>query len=421
MEQKDHLIKDSMILFIASSVVNIVNFIFHSYASRLLGPEKYGVLVTLLAFIVIAGMPAMALQMTIVKRTSIFKAHNQFGSVEKLFKKTIFWFSGIGILYLVTFAAMGYGVGGLKDFFHIEDKALYLILGAIAFVALIMPLVRGILQGLQNFVGLGTTMIIDALFRLLFLYILVSVFSLGVRGAIGTTFVGTVSGFIIGLFLLRHIFKYKESSTEVIRKRDILIYAMPVFFSMLGFALLSYMDVFMVKHFFSNYDAGLYSATSMIGKAFLYFPSAIAITLFPKVSESHELNKNTLSLLVKSLGLTALISLGGILFCALFPKIIIGIMFGQKFFAIEGVVRYFGAAILPLVLFNVFINYSLAIHKYGFIYIMTAGIILYAVALWFFHGSFYQVVGVLFTVNMLILVLSLVSLYFETKVKKNEI
>ena len=127
MEQKDHLIKDSMILFIASSVVNIVNFIFHSYASRLLGPEKYGVLVTLLAFIVIAGMPAMALQMTIVKRTSIFKAHNQFGSVEKLFKTTILWFSGIGILYFILFAAMGYGVGGLKDFFHIEDNAIIIL------------------------------------------------------------------------------------------------------------------------------------------------------------------------------------------------------------------------------------------------------------------------------------------------------
>ncbi len=415
MEHKDHLIKDSMILFIASTLVNLANFIFHSYASRLLGPEQYGVLVPMLALIIIAGMPAMALQMTIVKKTSIFKAHGQFGNVKSLFKKTILWLSILGAGYFVFFMAAGAGLGGIKDFFHIQDWALYDILGSIALVALAVTVVRGILQGLQDFVGMGITLVADALIRLLFLYLLVNVLSLGARGALATTFVGTASGFIIGVFLLRHIFKHEETAAELIRKRDILSYAMPVFFSMMGISLLSYMDVFMVKHFFSGQDAGLYSATSMIGKAFLYFPSAIAITLFPKVSESHELNRSTISMLWKSIGLTALISLGGIIFCFFFPKLIIGIMFGDKFFAIEGVVRFFGAAILPLVLFNVLLNYSLAVQKYGFIYVMYAGIVVYAAALWRFHSDFYQVVGVLFAVNMLILVFSFISLYIGKK------
>jgi O-antigen/teichoic acid export membrane protein len=421
MEHKDHLIKDSMILFVASTVVNLANFIFHSYASRLLGPEQYGVLVPLLALIIIVGMPAMALQMTIVKKTSIFKAHNQYGNVESLLKKTIIWFSILGAVYFAVFAAAGAGLGGVKEFFHIDDGILYYILGGIAFVALMVTVVRGILQGLQNFIGLGATMIIDAFARLAFLYVFVNVLSWGARGALATTFTGTATAFILGMFLLSYIFKYKDTKADKIKKRDIFSYALPVFFSMLGFALLSYMDVFMVKHFFSSYDAGLYSATSMIGKAFLYFPSAIVVTLFPKVSESHELNKNTISLLGKSLALTLLISLCGIIFCFFFPKVIIGIMFGEKFFAIEGVVRFFGAAILPLVLFNVLLNYSLAVHKYGFIYIMYFGIVLYAAALWFFHGTFYQVVGVLFSVNMTILILSCISLYFEKKVKKIEV
>lgn len=421
MEHKDHLIKDSMILFIASTVVNLANFVFHSYASRLLGPEQYGVLVTLLALIIIVGMPAMALQMTIVKKTSIFKAHGRFGSVEKLFKKTILWFSVLGALYFVVFAAAGSGIGGLKDFFHIEDAFLYYILGGIAFVSLMVTVVRGILQGLQKFIGLGATMITDAVIRLIFLFIFVSVLSWGARGALATTFVGTATAFVLGLVLISYIFRYKESSAEVIRKRDVFSYALPVFFSMMGFALLSYMDVFMVKHFFSSYEAGLYSATSMIGKAFLYFPSAIVVTLFPKVAESHELNKNTMSLLTKSLGLTALISLAGIIICFFFPKIIIAVMFGEKFLAIEGVVKFFGAAILPLVLYNVLLNYSLAVHKYGFIFIMYAGIVVYAAVLWFFHGSFYQVVTVLFAVNMVILLLSFVSLYFEKKKVSHEV
>jgi O-antigen/teichoic acid export membrane protein len=421
MEHKDHLIKDSMILFIASSVVNLVNFIFHSYASRLLGPEQYGVLVTLLALIIIVGMPAMALQMTLVKKTAIFKAHNEFGSIEKLFKKTLLWFTILGAVYFSVFAAAGSGLGGIKEFFHIDDAGLFFILGGISFIAILATVVRGILQGLQNFIGFGGTLIVDAAVRLIALYIFVSVLSWGTKGALATTFAGTTFAFITGFILLKQIFSYKESGGEVIRKMDLFTFAMPVFLSMFGLALLSYIDVFMVKHFFSSYDAGLYSATSMVGKAFLYFPSAIAMTLFPKAAESHELNRDTISLLGKSLALTAAICMLGIVFCFFFPKVIIGIMFGAKYYAIEGVIRIFGVAILPLVLFNILLNYCLAIHKYGFIYIMYAGIIIYATALWFFHGTFFQVIGMLFAVNMSILAFSFVSLYFEKKVKKIEI
>jgi O-antigen/teichoic acid export membrane protein len=412
-----------MILFIASSVVNLANFVFHSCASRLLGPEQYGILVTLLALIIVVSMPAMALQMTIVKKTSVFKAHDRPDSIEKLFKTTLKWFSIFGILYFVVFAAIGSGFGGVKDFFHINDPVLYYILGGISFMSLISPVVRGILQGLQKFIGFGSTMVIDAAARLIFLYIFVSLLSYGVRGALATTFAGTTMAFILGACLLKPFFNnnYNEANTEVIHKKDIFSYALPVFLSMFGFSLLSYIDIFMVKHFFNNYDAGLYSATSMIGKAFLYFPSAIVLTLFPKVSESHELNKNTVSLLTKSLGLTALISAAGIIFCYFFPKLIIGVMFGAKYYAIESVVKIFGAAILPLVLFNVLLNYSLAVHKYGFIYVMYSGIILYTALLWFFHKTFNQVIAVLFVVNMAILIFSFIALYLGKGVKKDEV
>lgn len=416
---KDGLIRDSFILFAASSLVNLSNFVFHSFASRMLGPDQYGVLVTLLAFIVIVAMPSLALQMTIVKKTSIFKAHGRPGSVEKLFRLTSIWFLAIGLACLLVFAAAGMLPGGLKDFFHIQDPALYYILGVISVLMLVLPVVRGILQGMQNFIGLGISLVIDAVTRLLALYVLVKVLSWGVRGAISTTLAGGFVSYVIGFFLIAYIFRFKEDKDEVIRKTDLFSFALPVFFSMLGFALLSYIDVFMVKHFFNSHDAGLYSATSMIGKAFLYFPSAIAMTLFPKVSEGHELNRETKSLLYRSLGLTAAISFAGIIFCFFFPRLIIGIMFGEKFYAIEGVVRLFGAAIFPLVLLNVAMNYALAVHRYAFIYFMMGAIVVYTGLLWAFHRDFYQVISVLFGVTAALFILTMASLQGEAKTVQN--
>jgi O-antigen/teichoic acid export membrane protein len=418
---KDGLIRDSFILFAASSLVNLSNFVFHSFASRMLGPDEYGVLVTLLAFIVIVAMPSQALQMTIVKKTSIFRAHDRPGSIEKLFRMTSVWFIVIGLGCFLAFAAVGILPGGLKNFFHIQDPALYYILGVISVLMLVLPVVRGILQGLQNFVGLGISLVIDAVTRLLALYVLVKALSGGVRGAISTTLAGGFVSYVVGFFLIAYIFRYKEDKEEVIKKSDLFSYALPVFFSMLGFAFLSYIDVFMVKHFFNSHDAGLYSATSMIGKAFLYFPSAIAMTLFPKVSEGHELNRGTKALLYKSLGLTAAISFAGIIFCYFFPRIIIGIMFGEKFYAIDGVVKLFGAAIFPLVLFNVAMNYALAVHRYAFIYFTFAAIIIYSALLWFFHNDFYQVISMLFGVTSVLFILTMFSLRGEGKMVQNAV
>ncbi len=409
MEKKDYLIKDSFILFIASSVVNLSNFAFHMYATRSLGPELYGALVALLGMVIIFSMPAMALQMTVVKKTSVLRARGDYGSIEQLFKDTTFWFFALGIAVFILFFA---GAGPVSSFFNINDKSLVYILGAIAVVALVLPVVRGILQGLQKFKSLGVNLVLDAFLRLGLLVLFIKI-GWGLRGAFSTTFFAGLSAYITGLFMITFLFKYKKSGGRIIEKKEIFTYALPVFLSMLGFSFLSYMDIFMVKHFWTEKMAGLYAVTSIIGKAFLFFPGAVVMVLFPKVSEQYELKKNTFKMLGKSMLLTAGISAIGILFCVFFPKLVLLLLTGGgEFYNVAPVVRVFGIAILPLVLFNVVQNYSLAVHKYWFIYIMYGGIILYAGLLWFIHDGFKEVLIILFCVNVLILIFSVISLFF---------
>ncbi|HPD19531.1 MAG TPA: hypothetical protein PLF61_07695, partial [Candidatus Goldiibacteriota bacterium] len=141
------------------------------------------------------------------------------------------------------------------------------------------------------------------------------------------------------------------------------------------------------------------------------------------VSEHYELNINPKKMLYKSLMLTFLLSLVGIVFCYIFPDFILWLLTGGgKYYAIKKIVQIFGIAILPLVLLNVIINYNLAIHNYAFMFVVYAGIILYAVILWFFHSTFYVVLGVLFIVNLLILVFSITIVEANNrKVKISEV
>jgi O-antigen/teichoic acid export membrane protein len=189
-----------------------------------------------------------------------------------------------------------------------------------------------------------------------------------------------------------------------------------VFLAFLWTSFLSYLDLLMVKHFFAREQAGFYAITSIIGKAFLFFPMAITTALFPKVADHVELNRNPEKMLYKSLALTAVVSFAGIIFCFIFPEFVLRLLTGgDKYFAVKDVVRLFGLAILPLVLMNVVMNYSLASKKYNFIYMVFGGIALYAVLLWFFHSTFFIVLAVLFGVNALVLALSMLSLKFEKK------
>lgn len=414
MENKDHLIKDSLILFAASSAVNIANFVFHMGATRSLGPELYGSLAALLGLVVIFAMPSLALQVTVTKKTSVLLANDCAGSVGYLFKRSLKWFLGAGLVLFILFFVF-------RDFFssrlQINDPWAVVVLGLIAVAAMLVPLVRGILQGMQKFYSFGLNLFADAFIRLSALGI-VMLLGFKLKAVLFTSFAASITAFLIGVFMIREVFRQDEKPVTVITKKEFLKYAMPVFLSMTGFSLLSYMDLFMVKYFFPPEQAGFYAVTSVIGKAFLYFPSAVVMALFPKVSAAHALNQDTKKMFYKSLWMTAAISGAGIMFCYLLPEFVIKLLAGGQYLEIAGVVKIFGLAILPLVLFNVLINYSLAVHNYFFIWVMYAGILLYAGALYFFHASFGQVIFVLFAVSALILAVSVAGLEITGRMKK---
>jgi uncharacterized membrane protein len=73
------------------------------------------------------------------------------------------------------------------------------------------------------------------------------------------------------------------------------------------------------------------------------------------------------------------------------------------------------------VLFNVAMNYALAVHRYAFIYFTFAAIIIYSALLWFFHNDFYQVISMLFGVTSVLFILTMFSLRGEGKMVQNAV
>ena len=114
MDNKDNLVKDSFILFVASSIVNLSNFVFHMFATRNLKPEDYGALATLLGIIMVVSMPCMAIQMSIVNKTSSLKAREAMAEIGNLFRDASKWLFIISIFVFFTFF---FFADLIKDFF----------------------------------------------------------------------------------------------------------------------------------------------------------------------------------------------------------------------------------------------------------------------------------------------------------------
>ncbi|MCG2675606.1 oligosaccharide flippase family protein [bacterium] len=403
--------RQATFIFIASTLSNIGAYFFHAYMGRRLFPADYGILCSLLALLMMVSVPAGTIQTVITKYVSHFKAHNQQGKVRFLFfhsLKRISLYGGIGFLIFLAFS------GQIARFQQIPSRLPVVILGFILLFSVVAPAVSGIVQGLQRFNYLGWGMIGGTFLRLISGIILVIV-GFGVNGALGASIIGMLSGLFILCLPLRSLLQEKtnervadsrgpaphqrclstSSLTRGVEFKEIYRYSAPVTLALLYFVILTNVDVVLVKHFFSPLEAGNYSAAATVGRIILYFPMSIVIVMFPKAAELYAQRKDSSLILKKSLLYVSLLAGGATLIFFLFPRLPLGLLYGDRFQASTPLVGKFALAMTFFSLVNIFFFYQLSIHRFRFLYLACAFTLLQIIAITLFHNTLSQVVWIL--------------------------
>ncbi len=414
MQKSNSFIKDSSIILVATVVTNICFLFFHIYMSRILGPSNFGILASCLSICFILSLPINTIQTVVAKYVSNFKIDNQSEKISFLFfhfMKKLLPFSILGLCIFLL------GSNYISFFLQIPSRIPIIILGITVFFYIILPIGRGTLQGLQRFRLLGATLSLEGIFRL-FLGLLLVFLGLGVNGAVGAICLGVIIAFVVALISLRNFFKQKKTNKITINLSEIYAYFLYVGIALLCFAIFTNVDILFVKHFFDPLEAGYYSILSIEGRAFLSIGLAISMTIFPKVSELYKQHQDSFLVLRQSLLLSLLICSVGILICIFFPRIIILIIFGEKYLSVVPLLRVFGIAITPFVLTYILINYNLAKHCVSFLYFLIPGVILYIIMLSLFHEFLWQVVLILGSAGILIFGLNMSFTLFQIKKEK---
>lgn len=399
----DYFMKSSGIVFLITISANFLTYVFQIVMSRLLSVEIYGEMNAVFAIIMVA---------TVV----FFPLSGYFANaVARLFEKKNY--SGVRFLlqsaYKVFVPVCFFVVLLLSLFSPLISRYISVDITLVCFAFLVMFLTAvnsintGFIQGLHYFAGLSIVLVLPQLIKLFF----------GVVMVLAGYFLGGII-FAAALGLLVSVFTALVSFKRVIPNGNengktvfsfSWKYMIPLILANLLFSILSQFDVVIVKHYFGSYDTGVYSSAAVIGKTILYLPSAFVMSLFPIVSANHKNLKYSYKILLKSLIVTTVMSLGLLLLFFVFPRFVVLVLFGEKYLPVVPILGMFSLAMLPLGLIMIFMHFYMALKDFSFITVLLLSIVVLFAGVYYFHSDLIVVIRVILAAGFLSL------LFFATK------
>ena len=413
-KEKNSFEKNSILLFVLMMGGNVCNYLFQIVAGNLMEVESYAQVNTVLAIVSVLSIPTTIITMIcaryIALNTSIGNEHKIAAVLRALFQFII-------IVAIILMIAMLFLMNGITQIFALDSRWYVIGALAIAILNLCFSITAGTLQGMKQFFPYGVQTILTALGKL--------VFSVGFI-LIGWSVYGVMAAVVIGIVLaigygLRYMGNYVKEA--VLRKeksgldaREFLRYSIGTVVAQGCVVALTSGDILLVKAYFSDTEAGLYSSAMVIGKISMYVSTAIIATLFPMVVEKYEKGENTVPLFRKAMlyggGVSVLCAVGMVTL----GNLVISILFGERYMEAIQFLPAVCMYVVPLTFVTIFMNYILAINRLKMFDIFAfAGVIAIIGLSLFFHATVQQMMIICGGVLWVVFAGNLMSLWLESR------
>lgn len=406
--KRDDFTKQSLIVFTATMVVNICNYLYQIFIGRALGPEEFGIFGALFAIFYLTGIITSTVQSGVSYFVSRYKTENKTNQINSFLRQLIIKSVLFGIIGFAIFVLIS---PFIASFLNITNISPIIIVGTVFLFTFTLPVTLGGLQGLQYFKKLSLINLATAFGKLGFGIILILA-GFGIYGALGAVSLGYFLAIVFALYTMRNFLSNKNNKNdeETYNFSEFLYYSIPLIIIIFCLNVPSNLDVIIVKHFFSDYEAGLYVSASVLGKMVLFVSSAIIIVMFPKVAELGILHQDTRPLLNRSLLYTGILSGSVTAVFVFFPEIVC-FLFGKAYIEAKTLIVIYSIMMFMLSLTTVIAQYSLAIKKLKFCIILCTFTIAEMITIWFIHGSLIGIAIILMIINSILLVISYLTVY----------
>lgn len=378
--------KNIIIVFLGAFFTNVFNLFYQLLIAHRFSPPDFAAFNSLLSIFMIVSSPLLTIQTAMTKYTAEFNAEARADKIKALsacLLKIVF------ILGVVTAVIFSFLAPYIMSKLNIHSIASGYILALLLGLSWVLPVLYGQMQGLELFRSFSFISVIGGSLKLFLAFIFI-LWGLNIAGALGALAASNLGVIILSVFALRRWFSLKTGPSAV-NFKDFLIFLLPIAAVTFFYNALVNMDMVLVKYFFTSEESGIYSLAQMVGKIFLFLPSAIAIVMFPRTSSLNAMNLDTRSTLWRSLLYTAILCACAFLVYNIFPGFILKILTGKA--SPESVIlgRLFSVSMSFFALLFMLIMYLLSLKDLRFIRYLCLSVFAQLLAIILFHRSLLQV------------------------------
>jgi O-antigen/teichoic acid export membrane protein len=398
---KHPLFSGSAVMVIGTNLNNVINYIYHVFMGRMLGPVAYGEMASLFSLIVLVGTVPASINLAVVKYVSSMKNKQELsGFLSWIMKKSVI----LGIV--ISLIALGFSKY-LQEFLKIRSLLPVIILSASFAILIPSTILRSILQGLLKFNKLIATYLTENIFKLI-ISITFVLLGLSVSGSMLGILIA--SGIGIGLSYIFSSAYLKNAHSNPVGLSKFIEYSFPVLLYSVASTSLFSSDLLLVKHFFSAQEAGTYAALSTMGKIIVFGASPVTGVMFPLVSKRKSDGENFHKIFWFGFLLIGFICVLMLTVYKTIPEFAVSLLYGNQYLYAAKLLFPFGLFIAFFTLVTYLVGFYLSVNHTKIVTILAGAAILQIIGIILFHTSLLEVITVSTVVTFACLILLLALL-----------
>ena len=367
---------------------------------------QFGVFLSVAMFV-----PAAPLQMVLAQQTAQAIALHREHELSSLIRAA--WLTTF-VLWLVAAVVVLLFQGPIMAQWKISNPAaIWLTLPVLLFTAW-LPMFYGVLQGQQNFLWMGWSMMANGLGRMGLAAFAVLVLHFYAPGMVLGMLAGLALALVLAIWPTRSLWLTSGQSFEW---RSLLRQVIPLTFGFGAFQFMLTADTMFVKSYFNEDTAAYYVSAGTLSRASMWLVGPLVTVMFPKIVHAKAKAEKSNLMGVVLLG-TLILAAGGATGLWILGPWVVPFMFKPSFVQPASVLLpWYAWAVVPLSLANVLLSNLLARALFKVVPALCVLIVVYVFALTQFHDTPVTVIKTLGACNLLLLA---VCAFYTWGVKKAE-
>jgi O-antigen/teichoic acid export membrane protein len=358
-------------LGMAMIVTNVLALGFTIVFARLLGDDGYGDLAVLISSFIIMMVPGSALQVAAAREVSHDLAEhnpNAGAGVRRWLVRLIIATAVVAVLAIPVRSL-------IAALINIDQEWAAAAIPVTAMLWTIVCVLRGVLQGFQQYRTVALSLIGEACSRIAFALLLVGI-GLDVTGAfLGSAFSLIAISIVLLVPLRRQLQGVNPEAAADLRLRELLAGAAVPVAGLTLLLALQELHIIIVKHEATEDAASSYAVAAVAAKAIMWVAIGLGIYLLPEATRRAKSGEDARPILLRTLALIALLAVPMVLVYSVAGEPLLRVVFGEDLTDASDALPFLGLAMSLLACSYLSVQYLLAMGKANFLFVLAAGVI----------------------------------------------